>query len=66
MNYPAAELRGIKNQKEDVPDSDTSFIEFTLLPLITKQESLLQYFLAFGEAVFIPTAELWGIQQHFL
>jgi hypothetical protein len=33
VNYPAAELRGIKNQKQDVPDSDTSFIEFTLLPL---------------------------------
>jgi len=33
--------------------------------LITKQESLLQYFLALGEAVFIPTAELWGIKQHF-
>jgi len=33
VNYPAAELRGIKNQKQDVPDIDTSFIEFTLLPL---------------------------------
>ena len=33
VNYPAAELRGIKNQKQDVPDSDTSFIELTSLPL---------------------------------
>jgi len=33
VNYTAVELRGIKIQKQDVPDIDTSFIEFPLLPL---------------------------------
>ena len=42
VNYPAAELRGIKDQKQDVQDNNTSFIEFIILPLVHKvKKSLL-------------------------
>jgi len=65
VNYPAAELRGIKDQKQDVPDGNTSFIEFTLLPLDHKARIFTTILSRLWRGCFHPHSRAVGYSTAF-
>ena len=74
VNYPAAELRGIKIQNSIalVPVFQTPYhmvfetVSYMICSSYCAHGQLLSCFIALGDPVFIRPAELSGIQQGFL
>ena len=63
MNYPAAELRGIKKDRSHFPSPHPQREEGKGEGADSGERKRLRMLFAFGSAVIIPTPELSGIQQ---